>query len=188
MLGKKGVTFVELLVSTILVGIVMLGVVSFSMTIKNLQESSNTFGNTSMELMAAVRLLSRDIMLAVGDESDRGIVTYQNGTKQNICFRLDKNIPVTPGDYSDDTWNCYYHGNSYGIHYLENVPANVVPCTSWASCNNGADSSTTILVVSQNEYFNVVEDSDGRLNYVELTVYSGNQNITTRVNPINHGR
>ena len=188
MLGNKGVTLTELIVSTILIGIVMLGVVSFSMTIKNLQESSTQTGLQTMQVTAALRYLTRDIMLAVGEESNRGIITYQNGLNQSICLRHDLNNPVTIGDYSDDTWYCYYHGTSYDIHRYEDVDSDVVPCTGGTLCANNSVNNIDILEDSQNEFFNVIEDADGRLESVEIMLVSGSNNIVTSVNPINHGR
>ena len=148
MRGKKGVTFVELLISTILVGIVMLGVASFSMTVKHLQESSHTFGKTMMEMIAAMRFMTKDAFFAVGEEGDRGVWGDDVGNRQGICFRHDA-TPPSPDDYSDDTWVCYTHDVSNDILRCEGLANPSATCSG---------SSIKILHITQSNFFNIVDD------------------------------
>jgi len=175
---NKGLTLTELLVSTVLIGIVMLGVVSFSMTIKNLQESSNQSGITRMKMTAAMRYMTKDASLAVGEEGNRGVWGDDVGPTRGICFRHEANI-VTPGDYTDDTWVCYEHGGSNDIHRCEGL---AVPSSSCGGV------SIRMLDLNQADFFEVVDDADGRLDYIEIILNSGGQSMTTRVNPLSHGR
>ncbi len=178
MMTKKGLTLTELLVSTVLIGIVMVGVASFSMTIKNLQESSNQSGITMLQMISAMRYITRDASFAVGEEGDRGVWVDDVGVSRGICFRHDT-ASATPGDYTDDTWVCYVHDNTNVILRCEGLAAPVNTCPG---------STIEILTLNQSDFFEVVDDADGRLDYIEIILNAGTHNITTYVNPLSHGR
>jgi len=109
---KNGLTLTELIVACVLIGIVMIGVVSFSLTIKQIQGSSSKLAILKMQTIAAVKEMSRDASMAIGDQNDPGVVVDTlNTPPQFISFRHD--LSRTPETYTDDTWSIYmFNGNT----------------------------------------------------------------------------
>jgi len=144
---KSGITLTELLVASILIGIVMLGVASFSSSIRQLHNSTNKSAILAMRMNTAMTHLVKDAMLAVGDAGNPGVYSWTDDDDQNsLCFRHDTS--QTPEDYTDDVWTCYYHGNSYTIDKcvgstwdFEGVGA----CQLSADCCQGAGPEIEIL-------------------------------------------
>ena len=109
----KGLSLVELIMSSIMVGIVMLGIVGFSFTIKRIQDSTSKLSILSIRTSALLAQISRDIKLATGTEILNGILPYVDGDNRTICFRMDANAD---GEIDDnDEWICYYHNSDYEI-------------------------------------------------------------------------
>ncbi|VAX34810.1 hypothetical protein MNBD_UNCLBAC01-1574 [hydrothermal vent metagenome] len=107
--GNRGLTLTELLVSTALIGIITLGVVAFSISMKGIQESTNKTTLLNMQVIAVMTNIKRDAFLAVGNQADPGIlVEFSTPANNNwIAFRQDQNVPPTPADFSDDVWVIY---------------------------------------------------------------------------------
>ena len=100
---KKGMTLTELMVSTMLVGIVMLGAISANYAILKSRREATDSASLAMQTSAIILNITRNASNAVGDANNPGMVMVTIGS--DFCFRQD--IPVTPGDYADDTWKCY---------------------------------------------------------------------------------
>ncbi|MDP2654541.1 MAG: hypothetical protein Q8Q08_11015 [Candidatus Omnitrophota bacterium] len=98
-------TLTELIVATILVGIVMVGTVSVDYAIRRTRQSTSFSGINSLETSATLLHISRNIALAVGDQQNSGIFDLAGGGSDGFCIRQD--ILTTPGDYTDDEWKCY---------------------------------------------------------------------------------
>jgi hypothetical protein len=193
---KDGLTFTELLVASILIGIVMIGVASFSFVVKQMEGATNKSTLLSMRLSGAMSQMRQDALLTVGDSSSAGIQTYSNGAIRAICFRHDVNNPAS---YADDTWACYYYGNPDDVlKRCDNPPT--VPPTSDGQCNAAPD-VRQFISLSNIDFFNIVYDSDGRLDFIEMTLTSlydlsqsvhpvnnPEQTLTTRVSPPGYGR
>lgn len=120
--NPKGLTLVELIVSTFLIGIVMIGVVAFSLTIKQIQDATNKSSILKVRSMAFISHFSKKALLATGSQTNPGIRI--SPTSDWISFREDRNN--TPNNYSDDWWNIYMRGfydgagtyaDPWGIHY-----------------------------------------------------------------------
>lgn len=183
---KNGITLTELLVASVLVGIVMLGVASFSVSIKQFQNSTNKSTITEMKTKAAMARITKDAYLAVGDETDRGIVAYSAGQNLSICFRHDTN---NPSSYTDDAWKCYFRGNQDDLLAC-NVPPQSVPVQNIGHCNNtgggGAPSRLLLeLDPAKNIFYQLVENASGQLEYVELSL-TGIFDQTAVKHPINN--
>ncbi len=189
---SQGLTLTELLVSTILIGIVMLGVVGFSLTIKQLQDSASRTTIMRMRLASAMDMLVKDAKLAVGDTLDPGIATYQNLTDQSICFRHDVS---DPSSYTDDTWICYYHDSSYKLYRYVGTSSANVPCTSSATCSAGTTAIEHVIDLlheGNGEFFQFL--SDGSIEFTIKTSYDPTKpshpidnpeySLTTTVMPI----
>jgi prepilin-type N-terminal cleavage/methylation domain-containing protein len=192
---KKGLTLTELLVASILIGIVMAGVVSYSFSIKQFQDSTNKSTVLAARVAAAMSFITKDASLAVGDATNPGILTYSSGNRRSICFRHD--ILGTPNDYADDNWVCYYkHNPADDLRRCPN-PTPPPPPTNNGQCGGGSKSFFPLTVV---DFYTVVNDGAGRLKYIEIILSakhaSGAINpitnpeytLTTRINPLGLAR
>jgi len=181
-----GITLTELLVATVMIGIVMIGVASFSGSITRLQGSTSRSTIIAMRTKAVMARIVQDAKLAVGNNEDCGkddtatpplsnlncgwgIRTEAGGGgKLGVCFRHD--LPGTPDSYSDDTWICYYKsaGANNRLFYCgATAPANVPP-TNAGSCN--LNLHLINLWETEDDYYEVIENAAGQLLYVELTI------------------
>ena len=178
---QSGLTLTELLVASVLVGIVMLGAVSVDYAIRNSKLGSSRAEVLSKEVGATILNITRDAMLTAGDNSAttwqaRGIYTYDVGDNfKTICFRQDANS--TPADYSDDPWACYSHGNDLDI-YRCTTAAN----PSFAGWLNCSTTGRKLLHVIQNDFFTVVEVSN-RIQSIDVSL-SARADPNSPQNPI----
>ena len=69
---QKGLTLTELLVATILIGIVMTGVSAFSVFVKQARDSTGSGTILAVQTATAMHYMVQDANKAVGDSSDRG--------------------------------------------------------------------------------------------------------------------
>lgn len=167
--NTHGMTLTELLVASVMIGIVMVGVASFSLAIKNLQRSTDKTVIVALKTKAVMARLTQDAVLAVGDEQDRGVVTRATGQNNSVCFRQD--LLNTPDDYTGDTWVCYYRGNTRVLHRCVNPSFSIPPgCASLAQCCNGATLDETLITLadSSGPIGTIVENAAGNLEYIDL--------------------
>lgn len=176
---KNAVTLTELLVGTMLIGIVMVGIAAFSNAIKQIHGSTDKSTILAMRTAFALKQMSADAFLAVGSNllSDSGLsdclpncglVYKDTGAQRSICFRQDADND--PTSYTNDIWICYYdNGTNNIIDRCVGTPVANVPPSSFAQC------SAALAVVTpynyqliQNDFFEVVKDAGGRLEYVEI--------------------
>lgn len=199
---KNGMTLTELLMASVLVGIVMLGVASFSVSLNQFQNSTDKSTLIAMKTKAAMARINRDALLAVGDATDPGVYSWTNGSNRNsICFRHD--LANTPADYSDDTWTCYFHGNSFNVTRCVDPAAGPPPaCTNNGQCCGGATEQSPLLQLADNasEYAAIVDaDGDGRMDYIGITfttratwnqpahpITNPEYTLTTQISPPGH--
>ena len=199
--NKNGITLTELLVASILIGIVMIGVVSFSVSIQQLQNSANRSTLLSMRTMTAMNRLTRDAYLAVGDETDRGIFIRDINPFKSICFRHDTN---DPSSYGDDTYHCYLFETNNNNRRFSACPVKPdltnVPPNNAAQCD-GVVARNILLTMDPtfgDVFFQIHEDATNRLESIEFTLQSifdpdpaltahpitnPTYSITTRVSP-----
>ena len=200
---KKGITLTELLVASILIGIVMIGVASFSVSIQQLQNSTNRSTILAMKTTAAMNRLTRDAYLAVGDETNRGIVNKLIPPRESVCFRHDTN---DPSSYADDTWTCYFFESALDKRRLSLCPvptaeADVPPNNTGKCDGTGQRSLLLTLNPAQGNFHQIIEDSDGRLESIEITlsaiydptlaphpITNPTYTATTQVSPPGHSR
>lgn len=192
--AQNALTLTELLVSTILMGIVMTGVAAFSLFVKQARDSTGSGTILAVQTATAMHYLVADANKAVGDSGDRGIITSSASTG-GICFRYDNNNPPT-AIYADDIWSCYYVGSSYGLHKCG--PTSPVPPTNGSQCNSPR---IKLVELADRNYFKVVDDADGRFQYVDIplntiadrgrpadTIANPTYQLFTRISPPAHGR
>ena len=182
-MDKKGITLTELIVASILIGIVMIGVAAFSASIEQLHTSTNRSTILTMKTTATMNHITRAAYLAVGDETDRGIVTGGLGKKESICFRHDTD--VDPSSYTGDTWTCYFIGNQQEIYLCD--AGLTPPVDNWGDCKAGVGNPQELLTLDTIIFFNVVNDVGlGPLEYIEINlpaIYQRNQPIHPIKNP-----
>ena len=114
-------TLTELLVSTALIGIVMLGVVSVEYASKRAQENISRKSIVTARVSSMILHIVKNAALTGGDVTNVGIQTGGTGNSSYSCFRQD--IPQTPGDYSDDTWVCYTLRTTNVLYTCNNQPS-----------------------------------------------------------------
>lgn len=199
---NRGITLTELLVASIMIGIVMIGVASFSTTVIRLQSSTDKTVILSMRAKAAMAQLTQDAQLATGDITNLGVRADPNGggsPKRSICFRVD--ALETPENYGDDSWSCYFVENQL-ILWKCAYPTNPsdVPVNNANKCD-GAGTKKKLLDLTDKEYYQIVNDGDGRLQYVKFSlstifdsalavdpVTNPKYTLTTQVSPLAHSR
>lgn len=209
--NRKGVTLTELIVSSVLVGIIMIGVVSFNFAMKRIEESSSRISILSANAATFLSMIKKDAMKATGYIDDSGVRTFQSGGNRCICFRHDEDDD--PNDYDGDVWKCYLKGgNDYvtrktfgNTHGNGAIPTNTGSC---GSAGGGAQLMRNLIAIDSTEFYNVpggcgtcAAGTQNLMEYIEINftaIYdpaSGYDplnnptvDIRTRVNPIAHNR
>lgn len=207
--GRKGLSLTELLVASMLIGIVMLGVIGFNFTITAMQNTSSGAATSTVRAASTMALLRRDIEKAIGDPDNPGILPRIIGTDFMLAIRQENAATPTPGDYTDDQWICWHHGSSHDLRRCANPPVflagrpNPNPNFSGNDCHTGLYTlnclETTHLSVPA--YYDVIKNSDGQIEYVKLSVSvrpdtnspadplnNPETTLTTRVSPTMHSR
>ncbi len=136
-------TLTELLVSSVLIGIVMLGVVSVEYASKRAQENISRRSIATARVSSMMLHMAKNAALTVGDVTNIGIQTGGTGNSSYSCFRQD--VPQTPDVYSDDTWVCYTLRTTNVLYTCNNQP-------SPTFC---ADTNTTIRTLGSATAFTV---------------------------------
>lgn len=150
--SQSGITLAELLITSVMVGMVMVGVLSVEYALRNMQKSSINNSQISMDASSVMLSITRDAMLMVGDASNPG---YRHDLSETtwICFRQDDD--GTPSNYGDDAWACYSRdGNNMLSRCVQASPQ---------ACLSGED----MLQLSASDFFEVMDDS-GSLDYVAV--------------------
>ncbi|MCA9398688.1 MAG: prepilin-type N-terminal cleavage/methylation domain-containing protein [Candidatus Omnitrophica bacterium] len=198
LLNKNGLTLTELLVASIMIAIVMVGVASFGSSITGMQASSGRAGLVGLSTVSALAQLRADIESAVGDSSSMGVVSGKSEANGQLCLRQEGGSPATPDDYTDDTWVCYTHVNSYDIFRCDGLASAVTDCTSTGSStfffSFPAPSPTDA------SFFDV-DMTGGAFQFVEVTLKTRTdptvsadpmknpeKEMITRISPISHSR
>jgi len=198
--AQNALTLTELLVSTILMGIVMTGVAAFSLFVKQARDSTGSGTILAVQTATAMHYMIADANKAVGDSSDRGVVVDAPGGV-SICFRHDTNNPAS---YADDTWACYWYDAPSDALWkcATRTAAAGAPPADFNSCNPaGAAIKLVTLDPTAAQYFSVVDDADGRFQYVDITlntiadpgrpadtIANPTYQLFTRISPPAHGR
>ncbi len=125
-------TLTELIIASVLVGIVTLGLIAAEQAIRMSRQSSNRDAQISAQMQAAMIKLSKDASFTVGDSLDSGIYQSSLGNNRAICFRQAQGDANT---YTDDSWSCWTIDTTSGL-LLSCLPAPQIPvddCTGNAS-------------------------------------------------------
>ncbi|OGX37483.1 MAG: hypothetical protein A3C36_06330 [Omnitrophica WOR_2 bacterium RIFCSPHIGHO2_02_FULL_52_10] len=203
MRAVRGLTLTELLVASALVGIVMLGIVSFGLAIRQMQGSTSKTVILSMRAKAAMAQVTNDAILSAGDPTNMGVRADTTGDDRSISFR--KGIG-DPSSYNDDKWARYYKDGTDKLYRCEECndpPTNAcqVPVSSLGNCGNNRRYLIDINDSTFGDFFTIQNDANGRLDYIELIlngIYDRTKaihpienpeiTVTTRVSPPGHSR
>jgi len=173
--NSNGLSLTELLIASAIIGIIMSGVAVFTISVKQLQTTSQTTSYTNLKLTALMKTIRTDAELTIGDPTNSGIRTNTAGSTRSICFRHDQQN--TPQSYADDIWVCWYHHNSApGIRRCYNTPAANVPPTTTAMCDSAASERDYFELANIN-FFELMTDTDGRLNYITISLSAHDTNM-----------
>lgn len=95
---SSGLTLMELLISIIIVGVIMMGVVSSDYAIRKHSDSATNSASASINLQGYVAHILNNASLAIGNAADKGIlIGAEIADVNSFCIR----IASTP------TWRCY---------------------------------------------------------------------------------
>lgn len=203
--SNKALTLTELLVASIMIGIVILGVVSFNFTVGSIERTTNRSTIIKTRAASAMLQMKRDVQLAVGDVRNPGIISFEpNANDRAICFRHDGGDPST---YGDDVWACYYHGGSNGLWLCPDKAAQPTDYTE-ASCASSA-ALPFHFKLTDGEFYEILSTTDSEnldhIDYVKImlnTAYDPSTfvscdtdplknpcySLTTQISPVGHGR
>lgn len=108
---KSAMTLMELIVASALMGIMMIGLVSVDLAVRNSRESSSADALVAMQTQAAMLRINNDAVKAVGNAPSPGVST----TSGALCVRQDTDND--PNTFIGDTWVCYWRDSvTYNIH------------------------------------------------------------------------
>jgi type II secretory pathway pseudopilin PulG len=177
--SKSSFTLLELLVTSVLVGIVIVGAVAVDYAIRKSRQSADRASVTRGAVQQAMLRMHRDAAKVVGDESakdtatpwtSRGIFANAIGPFRTICFRED--VSGTPGIFSDDNWNCYEH-RSTDNHISRCVRTNAEVLIEFVPGFVACDIQPQferIIRASDPNFFTLPLDAQNHIEYVELRV------------------
>ncbi|OGX07836.1 MAG: hypothetical protein A2Z88_08715 [Omnitrophica WOR_2 bacterium GWA2_47_8] len=118
---KSGLTLIELIIASILMGLVMMGVISLDYAMRRTYRVSAMSADVSTRISGAMVHIFNRASLAVGMSTDLGLWPFEDASVRGLVLRQDRNN--TPGDFTDDTWIRYIHNKSGGgagdIYYCE---------------------------------------------------------------------
>ena len=166
--NKKGLSLTELIVASVLISIVMVGVISFSSSIKQMQNTTTNSTVPSVRLSSLMFEITQDATLAIGDDSDTGIQWDDTNNPRYLCFRQDKDLAGntldTPENYADDRWVCYIMDTTdWLIHKcLDTDPAQCQDGTTTPQFQNLLELSHT-----QSDFF-IVELTASKIDYINI--------------------
>jgi len=119
MTTQKGLTLTELLVASFLMGIVMVGIAGFSVTIKRMQDTTDKQAILAIQTIAAMTHMERNISRTIGGQSDQGYASGNAGTPNRAYWSFRQDPSNTPYNTSDDTWRIYFRRTTGGAPTFE---------------------------------------------------------------------
>ena len=135
----------ELLIATMVVGIIMLGVASSDFAVRKMAQGQGLRTVLDLNTRVLIEHTAKNVSMATGDKNNIGFSSSAGGTDLNVtagavpannyfCIREDMDnagnpnpLPGTPTDYSDDHWRCYSDVGNVLYTCLKNAPAD---CTA----------------------------------------------------------
>lgn len=175
--SHSAMTLTELLVASVLVGIVTLGLISAEYTIRTSRLSSVRDSQISAQLQAAMIRLSRDANLTVGDPANSGIREFPAGSDRTVCFReaLAGGIDST---YSNSVWNCWWREELAAGRSNLTSCSYTSPTAPQSNCAGAGVANVKFWVRLSNdppadpEFYTIVPNASGQFDHIELDLIS----------------
>lgn len=104
--NRKALTLTELLVSSVLMGVVMVGIAGYSATLKRMFDTSDKQTILAMQAATVIGHIERNVVMSSGylktGEPNFSYVQFLGNPQDYWSFRTDPNN--TPMQENDDTW------------------------------------------------------------------------------------
>ncbi|MFH1359584.1 MAG: prepilin-type N-terminal cleavage/methylation domain-containing protein [Candidatus Omnitrophota bacterium] len=164
--NPHGMTLTELLIASVLIGIVAIGAISMDIAVRQMREGSSRNAILAMRTSVVMMDIAKHAQQATGDLSAWGLADLSSAAESTLCMRFDDpTLPLpTPGDYADDVARCYTRFQpplvDNNIHYCE--------FNNWALINDclGAD---PVIGQATNFNFQLPDPGAGDL-YLQVTI------------------
>lgn len=182
---KNAITLSELLIATVIVGIIMLGVVSADFAIQKFYKDSSTGAVTGFNTIAMINNINNAAFNAVGSitpVADKGILIDTSITggldsvaANTFCFRTTQNPP----------WQCYS-----GLLDASNV-LNLYSCSKNSASSCATTDTKLAPITSVQASFTVVTTAGSQRCLFTVTLQVPDTNNTTKtyvssISPPNH--
>jgi type II secretory pathway pseudopilin PulG len=184
----SGITLLELLVASALVGIIMAGVVSVEFAIRRSRQTASVDMVLNAKIAAAMLQIARDAKEVTGDSSaqtpaSEGIFEYISGNTRAICFRYyDPDKTWTEAQkidhlylYTDGyhPWTCYQHDATFLLRrctgILTATPAEP-PCTALNYDPSFQFKLENAQYPNGTNFFSIVRNGTGRIDYIGVSL------------------
>jgi len=168
-LKNTSLTLTELLIATIILGIVMLGIAAVDFSFRQSQKGTSQNALVAMRTSAIMLHITKNAELATGNRSTPGATSGINIPSADTLWIRLENPAQTPGNYLDDVWVRYsYNTTNYNLYFCSGNPDGVMVCP---------DFSETLGTLAGFSASTGIDDSLGvQTFYVEIT-------LTNRINP-----
>ncbi len=104
--SRKGLTLAELLLTTMVIGIIMIGMVSVDYALRSNDQQQTRTSLATMRTAAVTEEISSVVRQAFGDPATR-CVQMDNLTANDTNFICVYRDYGTPSVFTDDDWTCY---------------------------------------------------------------------------------
>lgn len=154
--NKNGMTLVELIAASVVTGIVMLGVASMDISLRNAFQGVSRNSIVAARASGVMHHISKNIAETTGDSQDLGVST-QTSSPASLWIRKDPITTTgTPADYTDDGWFVYqYDSGTSSLLYCSTSAKNVACVTTIQSFPNIVSFEPTFINSSTNYDFDV---------------------------------
>lgn len=196
--NQKGLTLTELIVASILISIVLVGVAAFSISLKQMEQTTSEASLLNMQASSALSHIKNNAFIAIGYQGDPGINWDTAATPPYFSFRHD--VSNTPIQYDDDEWTIYTDGSIPNTLYVctQDAAEGPVPDISGA-CEppDGTQPDNLVLLNNITAIDFTLETAGQFYFYVEITTRSDpskvedplrNPEVTVyeRISPVSH--
>jgi type II secretory pathway pseudopilin PulG len=183
---KNAMTLTELIIASVLMGIMMVGLVSVDLAVRNSRATATADTAVAIQTQAAMLRITNDAMKAVGNSSNPGV----SSAAGFLCFRHDTDND--PNTFSGDTWVCYDKDENDIDRCTPSVPEH---------CTLSSTGYESVLLGKTSDFtYNFFLDSTTKKLYVDISmtnrfdttvaahpITNPDYTISTHVSPPGHG-
>ena len=190
----RGITLTELLIATIVVGIIMLGVASSDFAVRKNTKNQSAGALLTLNTRSIIEHISKNASMATGMKNDQGFynVTGAAVAAGNFCIRQDIDISGnflnTSGDYNDDNWKCYTVAANNITTCIKSTANKANACinTDNKYASLGALTTATPSFSSTTDVFSVVIINHDQPSNATTSVSNPGVTLTSQVVPSGH--